>query len=92
MVAAQGQGEPFRGYQLKLACTFVHEVAGHMLLTFLDRDRPVTPPTIGHAQYTGAQAGGESGRFLEQRLWGGAIEFYREPSRGDLQVSRANIC
>jgi hypothetical protein len=82
MIQGAGTGEAFRIFQFKLACTLIHETAAHMLVTFLGRGGSTTPPGLTVAAYSGLQPGGESGRFLEMELFGGCLEFFRDPARG----------
>lgn len=91
MIRSAGTGQTFRVFQFKLACALVHEVAGHMLVTFLGRGRSLTPPTITVAGYA-TQEGGESGRFLEMSLFGGCLEYYRASGQGENQVSQHSQC
>ncbi|KAJ6258143.1 hypothetical protein Dda_7060 [Drechslerella dactyloides] len=67
-----------------LATTIVHEFA-HCFVTFLGyTERDVTPEGINHPSFAGEEEGqGESGRFLEWHLWGGALE-WQSPDAGQL--------
>ena len=69
----------FRTFQFLFANTILHEVGGHILITFLGQGRPVTPPQqpFSIEGYSNDQAG-ESGRTLETFLLGGTIEYYRD--------------
>jgi hypothetical protein len=92
MVASSGQGLNFRIFQFQLANTLLHEVGGHLLVTYIGTGRPMTPPTVGHPGYNPIQHGqvvpaGEAGRNLESKIWNGTLEFYRDPQQGNTQVS-----
>jgi hypothetical protein len=65
--------------------TLLHEVGGHLLITFLSNGHPITPPTISAPCY-GNQAIGEAGRYFELVLFGGTTEYYRDPAEDDGQV------
>lgn len=75
----------FRTFQFLFATMIVHEVGGHLLLTFIGNGRPLTPPELSAPQY-GTINDGESGRCLELRLFGGNTEYYVDPSQGSGQV------
>lgn len=98
MVASESQTQQFRTFQFLFANIFLHEVAGHLLVTYLigdeesqahARHRGFTPeqyqPTLldglqGYGNYIPQPGGqvvrtGESGRYLEQLLFGGTVEF-----------------
>lgn len=87
LAANSGQGQRFRNYQFQLANTLLHEVGGHLLVTYIGTGRPYTPPAINHPLYS-SPGRGEAGRSLERKLWGGALEFYRSPAEDDTQVSQ----
>jgi hypothetical protein len=77
----------YRRFIFQLACTFVHEIGGHMFVTFLIHGNRKTPLNIGPRQ---SQEHGvssvEAGRFLERRLFGGNLEFYRDATKDEHQV------
>lgn len=90
--ANSGEAQKFRTFQFQLANTILHEVGGHLLVTYIGAGRPFTPPTIGHPQYNLLQHGAvvptaEAGHNLERRLWRGTLEFYRNPAEDNTQVS-----
>lgn len=65
------------------ACTFFHEMGGHVLVTWLTNGGDTTPHTIGAEGFiieNEEESEGESGRFLEKYLFGGTIEYYRNPN------------
>lgn len=78
------------------AVATTHELT-HLFVAYLAQGRDeidsYTPPSVSYLNYTGLrdQAGillsGESGRWLESRLFGGSIEFYRDISDDHGQVS-----
>ncbi|KAK6525093.1 hypothetical protein TWF694_005241 [Orbilia ellipsospora] len=67
-----------------LATTLVHELA-HTFVTFLGYSgRDVTPEAINHPACRADDPGfGESGRYLEWKLWGGLLE-WQTPDAGHL--------
>jgi hypothetical protein len=75
----------FRTFQFLFATTFVHEVGGHLLVTFLGNGRPITPPQITGPNY-GSVTNGESGRFLELNLFGGNTEYFHDATQDKGQV------
>ncbi|KAK2799078.1 hypothetical protein FQN50_008584 [Emmonsiellopsis sp. PD_5] len=101
MAAADG-GTPtaekhFQTFIFQLTNTFAHEVGGHLLMTFLSDlvvdhtgqvSRAFTPPSVSYSNYAvydGFMAG-ESGRALEDILFGGSLEYYHDPEGGPRQV------
>ncbi|PGG96536.1 hypothetical protein AJ79_09554 [Helicocarpus griseus UAMH5409] len=71
----------FRIFQFLFAHTFLHEVGGHMLITYLSGGRrPLTPPEMGHGLY-----GTEAGRALERVAFRGALEYYCDFNQDDHQ-------
>ncbi len=76
----------FQEFQFLFATTLVHEVGAHMLLTFLSNDVNNTPPEISVTGYARAANQGESGRYLELRLFGGTTEYYEDPRQDRHQV------
>ncbi|OJD25585.1 hypothetical protein ACJ73_03042 [Blastomyces percursus] len=100
-MAAADAGTPmadkhFQTFIFQLANTFVHEVGGHLLMTFLsdlivDENgqvaRPFTPPSVSYSNYAACDncMAGESGRALEDILFGGSLEYYHDPSGGPRQ-------
>ncbi|RFU36295.1 hypothetical protein B7463_g96, partial [Scytalidium lignicola] len=80
------------------ACTTLHEMA-HLFICYLSLTNQLdTPPKVTHLDYGGVidddgiwQQGGDSGRWLENMLYGGSIEFYRNTREGDQQCGMAYI-
>ncbi|KAI5287711.1 hypothetical protein KEM52_001452 [Ascosphaera acerosa] len=64
-------------YMFQLVVTMVHEVGGHLFVTYLTRGRAHTPRAMRHPNYfpTIYEGAPESGRFLELALFGGALVF-----------------
>lgn len=74
-----------------------HELC-HAFIAFLaqnpDHEETLTPPRVSHLNF-GTQGGrrgrsavgGESGRWFENALFGGSLEFYYDPRDDDGQVS-----
>lgn len=71
-----------------------HELT-HMFVHFLsggsNDDKSFTPPETTHLNYGGvSEVGtlvGESGRYFENLLFGGSLEFYCDTNDDDNQVS-----
>lgn len=80
----------FRNFQFLFATTFVHEVGGHLLITFLGNGRPITPPDISAPRY-GSDDVGESGRYLELNLFGGNTEYFRDSKQDNGQVKNVPL-
>ncbi|KAF5721624.1 Stem cell self-renewal Piwi [Fusarium globosum] len=82
-------GNRFRSFLFLLAVATTHELT-HVFITYLAQGQDViesyTPPEVSYLNYIGLSDGdnhpmtGESGRWLESRLFGGSIEFYRDSS------------
>lgn len=88
MIAVAGSDvQEFRTWLFLFANTIMHEIGGHLLVTYLGRGRPLTPPDIttsipGYSTSTI----GESGRYLEEILLDGNMEYCRNPNKGNHQV------
>ncbi|KAJ6443841.1 hypothetical protein O9K51_02228 [Purpureocillium lavendulum] len=90
--AAKQLGQRWRGFLFVFACATLHELA-HLFLGYLSKgERPDTPDDITHLTYgDGRDArgnripGGESGRWVENNLYGGAVEFYADEKQGSSQ-------
>lgn len=88
--------ERYLNFHFLFAAATAHELM-HAFVALLarassDPDK-FTPPQITHLNY-GAPAStlypggaGESGRYMEKVLFGGSLEFYRDPKDDDEQVS-----
>jgi hypothetical protein len=88
MVASSDSASRFPTFQFMFAVMFVHEIGGHLLVTFLTNGRrPFTPPSMSAAGF-GNEDDGESGRYFEHILWGGTMAFYRDPAQGSSQVKQ----
>lgn len=85
-----GQNDRFQLYQFMFATTLIHEVGGHLLYTLLCNGRLVTPPHIS-ANGWGTDNTGESGRYLEDILYGGTLAWYKDPAQGNDQVKELSI-
>ncbi|KAH7120672.1 hypothetical protein EDB81DRAFT_700945 [Dactylonectria macrodidyma] len=86
-----------KNFQFMFAATAAHELC-HAFVAYLsggrDTDYSYTPPTVSHLDlgYTVPhgeedQSTGESGRWFENALFGGSLEFYRNPQDDDRQAS-----
>lgn len=89
IVAGQGTSTiakgRFKRFQFAFATTIAHEVS-HLLLTWLGKGRPHTPPNLTIQGYGDPDAG-EAGRYFEMYAFGGTLEFYRDPQQDNRQVS-----
>lgn len=90
-MAWNGNGSKFRTLQFIFVNMFLHEIGGHLFMTYLTKGRVNTPPHIraGMSGYSGHNEG-ESGRHLEVLFFRGNIEIYRDSTQGNDQV-RAHI-
>ena len=85
----------FRSYLFTFALAVTHELT-HCFVAYLaqgsDSEASYTPPQVSHLNYAGVQdqygeaVVGESGRWLENRLLGGSLEFYRDIQDDNGQV------
>lgn len=84
---SQASKQQFRNFQFAFATTLVHEAGPHILITWLGRGRPDTPPEMAVTGYATSDGQiGESGRFFELFLYGGTTEYYRDLNQDDSQV------
>ncbi|RSL56221.1 hypothetical protein CEP54_008975 [Fusarium duplospermum] len=89
MASAAREAKPtrWRTFLFKFAIATAHELT-HLFVGYLaqgqDTTQSYTPPTLSYLNYAGP-SWGESGRWLESRLFGGSIEFYRDVSDDDGQ-------
>ncbi|UNI24006.1 hypothetical protein JDV02_009787 [Purpureocillium takamizusanense] len=91
--AADRYSQRWRDFLFVFASATLHELA-HFFLGYLSGNgRPYTPDQITHLGYgskRGARGniipGGESGRWLENMLYGGSIEFYADESQNTAQA------
>ncbi|KAF4497552.1 hypothetical protein FAGAP_6282 [Fusarium agapanthi] len=89
-------GNRVRSFLFLLAVVTAHELT-HVFITYLAQGQDViesyTPPQVSYLNYVGLSdddnlpVTGESGRWLESRLFGGSIEFYRDSSDDSGQSS-----
>ncbi|CAD6575623.1 MAG: hypothetical protein ASARMPREDX12_007396 [Alectoria sarmentosa] len=82
---SDNENKRFRTFIFLFANTFLHEI-GHTLVTFLTKGRTSTPRHI-RATIRGysADGRGEAGRNLEEIIFGGTMEFYRDRADDDSQ-------
>ncbi|KAL6712876.1 hypothetical protein ACLMJK_009588 [Lecanora helva] len=91
MVESQGRGIRFRSYLFLFANYLVHEIGGHLFITFMNNGnhdpRAQTPPHIA-SELPGFSSfhRGESGQRLECLLFGGILEADREINRDDGEI------
>ncbi len=75
----------WQNFLFMFACAVLHEMA-HLFVCYLFRtNHPDTPPDVSYLDYA-QLPGGESGRWLERELYGGAIEYLRDRMQGPDQV------
>lgn len=100
MVAAAAGTTPalkarFLDFLFLFAAATAHELVHlfvHLLSGGSDEDVSYTPPGTSHLNYGSVRQGvtyGESGRFFENLLFGGSLEFYYNPRDDNGQVSFA---
>ena len=69
---------PMMQFQFFFAVLLVHEVGGHLLISFLSNGDALTPLRVGPPAYTDPRRPvGESGRALEMKIFGGCVEFLK---------------
>ncbi|CRK36813.1 hypothetical protein BN1723_015135, partial [Verticillium longisporum] len=82
-----------RSHLFMFSLAMAHELT-HLFVAYLAQgnleDAAYTPPEVSFANYgsvpgDAGEVRGESGRWLESQLWGGAIEFYRDIEDDDGQ-------
>lgn len=88
--------ERYLNFHFLFAAATAHELM-HAFVTLLARTSSTpdrfTPPKTTHLNYGSPVSGlyplglGESGRYMERLLFGGSLEFYRDPNDDDEQVS-----
>ncbi|KAG7108352.1 hypothetical protein HYQ44_012505 [Verticillium longisporum] len=83
-----------RSHLFMFSLAMAHELT-HLFVAYLAQgnleDAAYTPPEVSFANYgsvpgDAGEVRGESGRWLESQLWGGAIEFYRDIEDDDGQT------
>ena len=82
MMAVQDSETDFGIYQFSLAVTLVHEVGGHVLLTYLGADAGDRTPLTKLLEnqnplYPESRKRGEAGAAVERLLFGGVFDFAR---------------
>ena len=93
--------ERFKDYQFLFGVATAHELC-HAFVHYLSKyylPGDFTPPRVTHLDYgldpeVSVNEGvkekiGESGRWFENELFGGSLEFYRDPTDDDGQVSNS---
>ncbi|KAK2759378.1 hypothetical protein FQN54_002856 [Arachnomyces sp. PD_36] len=78
MVASSQDQKTFARYQFQISHVLAHELAGHLLITYLYNGVPLTPVKVRPPQLKSrggadTKAVGESGRMFEDLLFGGPI-------------------
>ncbi|MCJ1312799.1 hypothetical protein MMC25_006475 [Agyrium rufum] len=81
MIQAARQPRWFRNYLSHTTYCILHEVAGHMFVTFLNGRRGVTPVDLRHPlPWTKAGPNqGESGEYFEYKFFGGMVQWIKDP-------------
>lgn len=78
-------GRRWQHFLFMFACATLHEMA-HFFICYLFRGNfPNTPPGTTYLDYA-QEPGGESGRWLESQLFGGALEYMTDSQQGPDQV------
>ncbi|KAK4444018.1 hypothetical protein QBC34DRAFT_475977 [Podospora aff. communis PSN243] len=87
----------FHSYLFKFSVATAHELV-HLFTSYLaqgsDSDGSYTPPQLSHLNYgrrEGNAVMGESGRWFENSLFGGSLEFYRDPNDDGNQAGVAYL-
>ena len=76
----------YRTFLFIFANTFFHETC-HLFTTFLTKGREATPPYVApQVKEYSKMNKGEFGRYMETVVYGGTLEYYRDPTRGVSQV------
>ena len=76
----------YRTFLFIFANTFFHETC-HLFTTFLTKGREATPPHVApQVKEYSTMDKGEFGRYMETVVYGGTLEYYRDPTRGVGQV------
>ncbi|KAI9737937.1 MAG: hypothetical protein M1834_009307 [Cirrosporium novae-zelandiae] len=90
--AAQNRlDEEFRRFQFMFAMALIHEVGGHLLISFLTSGAGSTPEMVYPHFFNSAEPSqsGESGRYLEWTLFGGCHEWRENTNQGSRQAGIA---
>ncbi|EKJ67824.1 hypothetical protein NXS19_005606 [Fusarium pseudograminearum] len=92
--------QKYKEFQFIFASATTHELC-HAFVGYLAQNSQdassYTPPNVNHLDYGSGQVDssfvqkGESGRYMEKLLFGGALEFYRDPREGHNQVGIPHI-
>ncbi len=77
LAAAILNDEDHQTFLFMFAGVFLHEI-GHVFVTYLTEGRDNSPTETGMMEETK----GESGRFLEQLVFGSVLNFYQHPIVG----------
>lgn len=86
--------ERWQRFLFMFSCVTLHELA-HLFICYLSSGPDFnTPPGVSYLNYGPVNTlpngttvyVGESGRWLENALYGGSIEFFTEPAEGPDQV------
>lgn len=78
----------FRDFQFLFSILMIHEVGGHLMVSWLGHGRVETPPRIAVTGYTRHERPdvGEAGRHLEYMWFGGCLEFFYDPELDHYQA------
>ena len=82
----------FRIFLFMIAHVVLHEIT-HLFITYVTQGREPTPPRVNAQAVLGygdvLQDEGEAGLALEVELFGGTINYFRDPVRGS---SEGQVC
>ena len=81
----------FRHFLFQYAVTMLHELA-HIYITFLGLGKIDTPPHIASEVIKKSSDIGESGRWLEEKVFGGRMIILRNTEEDDHQVYLKFAC
>lgn len=89
MISSADSPKQFRLWIFQVAVVLMHEVGGHLMVTFLGHGHVITPRIMTIAGFNShvRPDNGESGRILETWLLGGVAEFQSDRRLRDDHVS-----
>ena len=78
----------FRDFLTRIVQALFHEL-GHVLITYLSKGRELTPSHIHALNEDAPGSEGEAGRALEYLVFGGTINYFKDPITG---TQRGQAC
>lgn len=78
----------YQGFLFMGANIFLHEIS-HVFLTYLTQGQEATPPTMIALMAGKDVTQGEAGRKLEDVLFGGTVDYARDP---DTETADESVC